>query len=705
MLVESSEKYEDLIAIADDSGLAIALVDENSYQVAAANNNSICSALNPSNKFSPACQEYCGKAFDKVKQARRPVEFECFAGLVCRAVPFREGRKPLVAITGRAFVKADSYRKATERAISGDWNKFRPTEFFDNILMTSSRQPIEKLAKTISGLNATVNDDVLELRSLDSPAGVPGPVKFTQPEPSGISRLIQKFQQQSPGEPHPPVFSAPSAEDDALGEIADLRSLSSSLTKTNYEQACRKLLVFVSEKYGIDSLLWFEVHENGFKQVFTRGPIGKKAVDVGVSPDHPAVLRALTSNMPLVLRERKRMDGTPQRTLNLYPLTVGGEVRSALGVEGDIFGGARRRRIARVAQSIASQLEILRLRDEVTQRDWLSRAIRVFNESLKKMDGEDFWLRVTQVSAELLGAERASLLVKNEKSNRLQAKAAVGSRIDLTSEKSVGTRVAFPALKNGRPVMISDVAASGTPAPGEWRYKTASFLSYPVSIGERKLAVLNFTDKVDGAVFNNRDLELLQAISPQIAMAIDRASLKLKAGEFEQLSVTDSLTGLLNRRYLQERLNEEIQRSRRHRFALSLLMLDVDNFKSFNDTFGHLAGDAALRIVANILKQNLRGDDVAARYGGEEFAVLLPQTGIDEASVIAERIRLQIERADFPNRRITASIGIASWSANMNVPDDLIWAADRALYEAKENGRNNVQLYDDFGDPLTEKVH
>ena len=188
-------------------------------------------------------------------------------------------------------------------------------------------------------------------------------------------------------------------------------------------------------------------------------------------------------------------------------------------------------------------------------------------------------------------------------------------------------------------------------------------------------------------------------------MAIDRASLKLKAGEFEQLSVTDSLTGLLNRRYLQERLSEEIQRSRRHRFSLSFLMLDVDNFKSFNDTYGHLAGDAALRIVANILKENLRGDDVAARYGGEEFAVLLPQTRIDEASVIAERIRLQIERTDFPNRRITASIGIASSSANMNVPDDLIWAADRALYEAKENGRNKVQLYDDFGDPLTEKVH
>jgi diguanylate cyclase (GGDEF)-like protein len=181
--------------------------------------------------------------------------------------------------------------------------------------------------------------------------------------------------------------------------------------------------------------------------------------------------------------------------------------------------------------------------------------------------------------------------------------------------------------------------------------------------------------------------------------------MKDRAGEFEQLSVTDSLTGLLNRRYLQERLSEEIQRSKRHHFPMSLLMLDVDNFKSYNDTYGHLAGDAALRIVASILKDNLRGDDVAARYGGEEFAVLLPQTSSEEASVIAERIRMQIERTPFPHRHITASIGIAKTTPDVNSPDDIIWAADRALYEAKDRGRNNVQLYSDFGDSLAEKIH
>ena len=135
-----------------------------------------------------------------------------------------------------------------------------------------------------------------------------------------------------------------------------------------------------------------------------------------------------------------------------------------------------------------------------------------------------------------------------------------------------------------------------------------------------------------------------------MAVAIDRTVLKDKAGEFEQLSVTDPLTGLLNRRYLEKRLVEEIQSSKRHRFPMSLLMVDVDDFKSYNDMFGHPAGDTALKIVASTLQDILRGDDVAARYGGEEFAVLLPQTASMEAAAIAERLRQRVEHTEFPKR-------------------------------------------------------
>ena len=169
--------------------------------------------------------------------------------------------------------------------------------------------------------------------------------------------------------------------------------------------------------------------------------------------------------------------------------------------------------------------------------------------------------------------------------------------------------------------------------------------------------------------------------------------MKEKAGEFEQLSVTDALTGLLNRRYMEERLTEEVKRSSRHGFPMSFMMLDVDHFKSYNDQFGHPAGDIALKIVAHVIRETLRGADVAARFGGEEFSILLPQTTGEEAVAIAERIRGNIEHADFPHRIVTTSIGVASCSAELCASADIVSAADKALYEAKRHGRNRVRTF------------
>ena len=130
---------------------------------------------------------------------------------------------------------------------------------------------------------------------------------------------------------------------------------------------------------------------------------------------------------------------------------------------------------------------------------------------------------------------------------------------------------------------------------------------------------------------------------------------------------------------------------------MTLMLLDVDNFKSYNDSYGHPSGDVALKILADVLKDILRGADVAARYGGEEFAILLPQTTCEEAVPIAERLRERIEQTKFPKRKVTVSIGIASYSSVIDSAQDLVSAADQALYRAKEQGRNNVQIFNDSG--------
>jgi diguanylate cyclase (GGDEF)-like protein len=343
---------------------------------------------------------------------------------------------------------------------------------------------------------------------------------------------------------------------------------------------------------------------------------------------------------------------------------------------------------------MAPQIEILRLRDEVRRRDEISRAVRRFSDSLKQVDREDLWTHVAQSSAEMIGAERASIFIKDERSGDLQLRAVVGgtSEFDTTA---AGERVARIVFEKGAPLIVPDVVKTGLPsAPAERGYKTPSFLASPITLAGRTLGVICFTDRVDGSAFTRSTLDLFLMVAPQLAVAIDRAALKDIAGEFEQLSVTDPLTGLLNRRYMEARLEEEIKRSNRHGFPMSFLMLDVDNFKSYNDAFGHPAGDEALKLVGHVIRETLRGADVAARYGGEEFSILLPQTPGHEAAAIAERIRANIANTKFPHRQVTTSIGVASCSAELCAAGPMVEAADKALYAAKRLGRNRVQAFE-----------
>jgi diguanylate cyclase (GGDEF)-like protein len=159
-----------------------------------------------------------------------------------------------------------------------------------------------------------------------------------------------------------------------------------------------------------------------------------------------------------------------------------------------------------------------------------------------------------------------------------------------------------------------------------------------------------------------------------------------------QLSRTDPLTGLHNRRALTEKLHEEFSRISRYNVELSLALVDIDEFKPYNDEYGHPAGDEVLETVAKILQSNSRESDFVSRYGGEEFAVVFCETGTDGARVLAERIRRSIEEGPWIHRGVTVSIGVARAGPETADPLTLIEAADRALYEAKQAGSNRVSL-------------
>ena len=350
------------------------------------------------------------------------------------------------------------------------------------------------------------------------------------------------------------------------------------------------------------------------------------------------------------------------------------------------------------------QSEVERLRNELEYRSRVADSLQHFLERISSNDPAQTYQSIISSSKDLLRSERASLLVLDQNTNELILKAAVGLTIDPANvgRMRLGEGVAGEVIKSGRALMVDDIELSGlTPAPIERHYKTKSFISYPIAIAGRRIGVLNVTDKTGGGAYDEVDLSLLDIIGPQVALALERAEWQERATEFQLMSITDPLTALPNRRYLEERLTEELNRTKRYDYPMSFLMIDIDDFKSYNDNNGHQAGDLALQITAHCLKGALRSADIASRYGGEEFCILLPQTSIAEAGVIADRIRHRVATTHFPHGksqplgRVTISIGVATYSDIVNSADTVIAAADRALYQAKSLGKDRVEFYRD----------
>jgi two-component system cell cycle response regulator len=169
--------------------------------------------------------------------------------------------------------------------------------------------------------------------------------------------------------------------------------------------------------------------------------------------------------------------------------------------------------------------------------------------------------------------------------------------------------------------------------------------------------------------------------------------LKALNQKLQSLAVTDGLTGLHNHRAFQDYLEEQFRTAMRNKQPLALILMDVDHFKQYNDTYGHQAGDEVLRQVAQILQANVREGDFVARYGGEEFVIVLPRTDLESAVAVAERLRRAVESAEWHLRPITGSFGVACIRPDMETRQELIEAADQALYQAKKNGRNRVEAW------------
>ncbi|MBF0545712.1 MAG: diguanylate cyclase [Candidatus Riflebacteria bacterium] len=214
-----------------------------------------------------------------------------------------------------------------------------------------------------------------------------------------------------------------------------------------------------------------------------------------------------------------------------------------------------------------------------------------------------------------------------------------------------------------------------------------SFIMIPIMHQGEFLGMMHLREKSPGSEFPERDQKLIRVFALQLGVAVKNAKL------YEQ-AITDGMTHLYLHRYFKTRLFDEIKRAERFKRHLALIMMDIDHFKKFNDNYGHQMGDEVLKRVASIMRKALRTHDIPVRYGGEEFAIVLPETELNGALAVAERIRRMIESDDLEmlekRVKITCSMGVSVYPENAKCMETLIKAADQALYDSKRNGRNQV---------------
>ena len=302
----------------------------------------------------------------------------------------------------------------------------------------------------------------------------------------------------------------------------------------------------------------------------------------------------------------------------------------------------------------------------------------------------------------MLDAEKGSLMLYDYSINALQVRIVSG----LTDKKledainngavqcakiGIGEGIAGTVFMERKPIITNLGSADPRFISKEILSNTKSLLCVPLVAKGEVIGVINITNKKHNKLFNQKDLEFIESLANQAAIAIDNAKLY-------ELATKDGMTKLYIYRHFYTLLENEIRRCSRYKRNMSLVMMDIDNFKRINDTYGHLIGDAILKRLAMVLQETVRKVDIPARYGGEEFVVILPETDKENAAIIAERIRKNISEITVDiNESVTisptVSVGIAQYSTDGQEPKELINAADTALYYSKHNGKNTVSLY------------
>jgi diguanylate cyclase (GGDEF)-like protein len=302
----------------------------------------------------------------------------------------------------------------------------------------------------------------------------------------------------------------------------------------------------------------------------------------------------------------------------------------------------------------------------------------------------------------LVGARLASLYILDETNNMLHLQKHNHPFLinNIVSLNQNPPSLMVMAVRSKEIILVGDIDTHKKPIIRKSQrafsenYKTNSCAIAPLVCQDSVVGVLNLADKIGSDRFDSEDIALIELFSQLVGASIGNIKLFEK---IQHQATTDGLTGLANHKTFYEILEKELWRSRRYGGQISLIMIDVDNLKKINDSFGHRAGDKVIREISRKIKECIRQIDIPARYGGDEFAVILPNTSLADATIVAERMVDAVAHSPAIWKKdqipLSISVGLGQYDADTN-PEDITSGSDRALYRAKQAGKNTIRIFE-----------
>jgi two-component system cell cycle response regulator len=438
--------------------------------------------------------------------------------------------------------------------------------------------------------------------------------------------------------------------------------------------------------------------EPASQQLYVRSQIGwdegndKQRWPIGQGITGAAALKKQPVYAPDVLKDSRYLCSAKSTRSELsIPLMVRDEVVGVLDCQSDRtdhFDNETIDLLTLFSNQASIALQNARLYSLEQQRARQLQAINaIAQQTTAVLDLEELLRRVCELIQDAFRVSHVSLFLREDQDLVLRAHhGTLTPRMPQGGRFPVSNEPWASILAGNRTAMENHLSATSA----RFFAESQSRMRIPLVSFGQTLGVLAL-DSSHPDAFHDGDLQSLESVADICATAIQNAHYVERV---KQLAYLDGLTGIFNRRFFELRILEEIERARRYGSGMAVIMTDIDQFKRLNDEFGHVLGDEVLRQVSSLFHQQVRKIDVVCRYGGEEFAILLTQTGPEQAFNIAEKLRRMVATWQFPGvpRTVTVSAGAAAFPEHGTTRDELVKAADSALYAAKQAGRNQVCL-------------